>query len=141
MLIVNVTGGNKTQRDLVEDACFFFIKYLMPKVRKIEIDVVLKKITGDAVGYCLQTDTIRDYEIEIDKSLSIKDIVLTLAHEMVHVKQYVNKEMALEGWRWKNAMVKMDTPYIELPWEKEAYKLQAKVAKAYWIAETDSWQN
>jgi hypothetical protein len=135
MHCVTVTGGNKTQRDLVEDACYFFIKHLMPKCRKMEIEIHLKKMTGDAVGYCLMTDTIRDYEIEIDKSLSIKNLILTLAHEMVHVKQYYNREMVAVGWRWKNAMVKNDTPYFELPWEKEAYKMQAKVAKAFWIAE------
>jgi hypothetical protein len=137
MHIVNVYGGNKTKRDLVEDACYFFIKKLMPRLRKIEIDIYIKKMTGDAVGYCMLTDSDRDYEIELANHLDIRDLMVTLAHEMVHVKQYVRKEMDCESaTRWKTNSVAEDTPYYDLPWEKEAYRMQVKLAKSYWSQET-----
>lgn len=135
MLIVNVNGGNLTQRTLIEDVVMFMMKQLMPRIRNIEIDINLKKIGGDVAGYCMQLDTNREFEIEVDKTLSVRDLVLTVCHEMVHVKQYVRKEMDECGRRWKKAEISNDTPYMELPWEKEAYRLQAKLAKAYWTAE------
>lgn len=135
MLIVNVNGGNLTQRTLIEDVVMFMMKQLMPRIRNIEIDINLKKIGGDVAGYCMQLDTNREFEIEVDKTLSVRDLVLTVCHEMVHVKQYVRKEMDERGRRWKKAEISNDTPYMELPWEKEAYRLQAKLAKAYWTAE------
>ena len=137
MHCVTVEGGNKTQRDLANDVIHFMIKYLMPRLRNIEIEVKLSKMKGDAVGYCLMLDTNREFEIEVSKDLSIKDFVLTLCHEMVHVKQYVRKEMDCVGTRWKKHEVPAGTNYMDLPWEKEAYAKQAKLAKAYWIAETE----
>jgi hypothetical protein len=137
MHCVHVQGGNKTKRDLVSDACYFFIKKLMPRIRNIEIEIHIKKMTGDAVGYCMLTDSIRDYEIELANHLDIRDLMVTLAHEMVHVKQYVQKEMDCESaTRWKTSSVSADCPYYELPWEKEAYRLQVNLAKAYWMQET-----
>jgi hypothetical protein len=34
--------------------------------------------------------------------------------------------------RWKNKTVMPGTNYYELPWEKEAYELQASLAKDCW---------
>ena len=106
MHIVEVTGGNRTQRQVAENVVYYMIKKLMPRLRNIEIEVKLKKLTDDdAVGYCMMLDNRRDYLIEVSKDLTIKDFVMTLCHEMVHVKQYVRKEM--DDWngvavaRWK----------------------------------------
>ena len=136
MLIVDVTGSNKTKRDIAYNVVHYMIKQLMPRLRNIEIEVKLITMTGDAVGYCLMADSNRDFELEIDKNLNIKDLVMTLCHEMVHVKQYVRREM--DDWnglavaRWKNKTVMPGTNYYELPWEKEAYELQASLAKDCW---------
>ena len=136
MLIVGVTGSNKTKRDIAYNVVHYMIKQLMPRLRNIENEVKLTALTGDAGGYCLMGDTNRDFELEIDKNLNIKDLVMTLCHEMVHVKQYVRKEM--DDWnglavaRWKNKTVLPNTNYYDLPWEKEAYELQAKLAKMCW---------
>ena len=136
MLIVDVTGSNKTKRDIAYNVVHYMIKRLMPRLRNIEVEVKLKKLDGDCVGYCLMGDNNREFELEIDKNLNIKDLVMTLCHEMVHVKQYVRREM--DDWngvavaRWKNKTVQPGTPYYDLPWEKEAYELQAKLAKQCW---------
>ena len=140
MHIVEVTGGNRTQRQVAENVVYYMIKKLMPRLRNIEIEVKLKKLTDDdAVGYCMMLDHRRDYLIEVSKDLTIKDFVMTLCHEMVHVKQYVRKEM--DDWngvavaRWKGGTVLPNTSYYDLPWEKEAYRLQAKLAKECWNKE------
>ena len=57
----------------------------------------------------------------------------TLAHELVHVKQFARGELdpALQYWKGKNHM---DTEYWQQPWEIEARKLQQKLMKAYMAA-------
>ena len=104
----------------------------------------LKKLTDDdAVGYCMMLDNRRDYLIEVSKDLTIKDFVMTLCHEMVHVKQYVRKEM--DDWngvavaRWKGGTVLPNTSYYD-SWEKEAYRLQAKLAKNVGTRKYSKWQ-
>jgi hypothetical protein len=53
MNYIEVTGGNKFQRDIAEKVVYEMISALMPRVRTLEIDVNIKKLTGDAVGWCL----------------------------------------------------------------------------------------
>tara|TARA_B100000085_G_scaffold112988_1_gene103139 strand:+ start:139 stop:564 length:426 start_codon:yes stop_codon:yes gene_type:complete len=136
MLVVDVVGGNKTQRKIAENVIYFMIKKLMPRLRNIEIECYLKKMSDDTVGYAMMTDNKRSYQIEVSKNIDIKDFVMTICHEMVHVKQYVRNEM--DDWngkgdaRWKKTTVPAGTKYWDLPWEKEAYQMQAKLAEACW---------
>ena len=135
MNVIQVNGGNKFQRAIAEKVVGFCIKELLPRFRTLEIVVNIKKIKGDAVGYCMMEDTNREFEIEVDRELSLKDFITTLTHEMVHVKQYARNEMDDQGMRWKKAKVKKGTNYYDLPWEKEAYKMQDKLAQQVWDAD------
>jgi len=135
MNIVEVTGGNRFQREIAEKVIQFCIKEMMPRVRTLYIELKIKKMTGDAVGYCMMGDDNREIEIECSKDLTLKDFVTTVAHEMVHAKQYYRKEMDGESMRWKKAKVKEGTNYWDLPWEKEAYRLQDKLAQKIWDAD------
>ena len=135
MNIVEVTGGNRFQREIAEKVIQFCIKEMMPRVRTLYIELKIKKMTGDAVGYCMIGDDNREIEIECSKDLTLKDFVTTVAHEMVHAKQYYRKEMDGESMRWKKAKVKEGTNYWDLPWEKEAYRLQDKLAQKIWDAD------
>lgn len=135
MNVIQVNGGNKFQRAIAEKVVGFCIKELLPRFRTLEIVVNIKKIKGDAVGYCMMEDTNREFEIEVDRELSLKDFITTLTHEMVHVKQYARNEMDDQGMRWKKAKVKKGTNYYDLPWEKEAYKMQDKLAQKVWDAD------
>lgn len=60
----------------------------------------------------------------------------TLAHELVHVKQFARKELdpALQYWKGKDHV---NTEYWKQPWEKEARKLQVWLMKVY-MAEFES---
>ena len=94
MHLVEVRGGRKGQRELVEMIVYPLIKHLMPRLRNIEIDIKLVKNlykkTG-AEGFCLQ-DEPRRYELEIDTALGFRDFITTICHEMVHVKQDYRKD-------------------------------------------------
>ena len=61
-------------------------------------------------------------------------IVRTVLHELVHVKQFARGELdsKYKGMRWKTAHVTDDVDYMDLPWEKEAYKMEDKLAAKFW---------
>ena len=136
MNIVEATGGNKTQRDIAVKVVHFMIKKLMPRMRTLDIEIQFKDIKCDAIGYCMMTDDNRSFEIEVDKKISIKELGTTICHEMIHVKQYARKEMddgIVSGRaRWKKKTIAMNTAYYDLPWEKEAYRMQDALANAVW---------
>lgn len=132
MLIVDVVGSNKTKRDIAYNVVYFMLQKLLPRLRNIEIEVKFSKMNDDAVGYCMMLDNNREYQLEISKDLNIKDLVMTICHEMVHVKQYVRNEMKEGQMVWKKKPIASDTKYYDLPWEKEAYSMQASLAKACW---------
>jgi len=50
----------------------------------------------------------------------------TLAHEMVHVKQFARGELSSSLQHWKGRD-HSDTDYWDQPWEKEARRLQNKM--------------
>ena len=136
MNIVEVNGGNKVQREICHKVVSHMIKKLLPKFRTLDITVNLVNIKSDAIGYCMMQDTNREFEIELDRKIGIKEMVQALCHEMVHVKQYARNEMndgIVKGRaRWKTKYINMDTNYWDLPWEKEAYRMEKKLADAIW---------
>jgi len=135
MNIIEVTGGNKFQRAIAEKVVHEMISALLPRFRTLEIEVKIKKLTGDAVGWCMMEDTNREFTIEVANDLTLKDFITTICHEMVHVKQYARKEMDCYGKKWKKKTIPEKTDYYDLPWEKEAYKMQDKLAQLVWDAD------
>ena len=135
MNYIEVNGGNKFQRHIAETVVTQMIKALMPKMKTLEIEVQIKKLTGDAVGWCMMEDTNREFTIEVANNLTLKDLVTTICHEMVHVKQYARKETCGYGEKWKGKKINPKTAYYNLPWEKEAYKMQDKLAQLVWDAD------
>jgi len=135
MNLVEVTGGKKYQRDIAQKVVYAMIDTLMPRMRTLDIEVKIRKISGDAVGYCMQEDTNRMFTIDVQKDLSLRDFITTICHEMVHVKQYARNEMNCYGRKWKTKVISDKVGYYDLPWEKEAYRLQDKLAQEVWDAD------
>lgn len=50
----------------------------------------------------------------------------TLAHEMVHVRQMAKGILKItsKGTFWKGKKYKKSTPYLDLPWERDAFARQ-----------------
>ena len=120
-MFVKVTGGSKSQKQHTQRMVEFCIKKLMPRMKTLDIEVKLCKPTG-ALGYCLELDDHRQFEIEIDKTQPLRRLLETVAHEMVHVKQYARRELhpSKEAWLGKTINPKK-VSYWDLPWEIEAH--------------------
>jgi hypothetical protein len=88
--MITVNGGTRNQRKYAESmAAFVCNKFdISPN-----IEINFCRMTNDAnYGYACHLDD-DDYEVEIKRSLRMRDMLTTLAHELVHVKQYVKGEM------------------------------------------------
>ena len=123
--MIFVTGGNFKQRQITYDLVEFAWKKLMPRIINCEINVILKNMVVYE-GTCIDTD-VRQYEIEISKYLTGDDFITTVFHEMVHVKQYVRKELFSEC----NFYSTRDE-YLNLPWEIEAYQTQETLLEEWY---------
>ena len=82
-------------------------------------------------------DRKREFVIEADNKQGIVQLVTTIVHEMIHVKQWVRNEMD-DGCsgniaRWKSKTIPADTNYYDLPWEKEAYRMETCLANSVWV--------
>jgi len=116
--MIFVEGGSKRQREVTYQAVQFAWAELMPRIKKCIINVELKRLKGYD-GTCLDIGN-REYQIEINKKLSLgDDFLTTIFHEMVHVKQFVRKELFSDVNFYKT-----QEEYMNLPWEIEAYKMQ-----------------
>lgn len=76
----------------------------------------------------------KKYTIEVRKGLEYSDLFTVLAHELVHVHQFAQGRLRsvkkngrwVKTWR-ENGVTKvyeLDHPYMDRPWEVEAFKLE-----------------
>lgn len=140
-MYISVTGcPDNNFRPWVKKAVTFYGESLIPnKNLRNHIGLLVRfsdKLEEQAFssidGYTVSGKP-REFLIEIHSGLGAPETLKTLAHEMVHIKQYVNRELSdywpkktkrtskvTERWKGKNYNSdKMD--YYSFPWEIEAY--------------------
>ena len=77
----------------------------------------------------------RDIMMLVDNSLTAERLLTTLAHEMVHVKQYAKGQLKIvEGRRgsdfvWLGQRVR-NVHYYDMPWEREAFSRERLLANS-----------
>ena len=139
MIEVEVFGArSKKKISFYEAAINHFFFQLMPKRKNINIDLyIVKKLSADA--FC--TELLPTYfMIEIAKELPFLEQIKCLAHEVVHCKQYIKKQLQYKDgnvyWnkqlfenhnltsRTQNDFVTEYDSYVNSPWEKEAFQLE-----------------
>ena len=121
MLCIGVKGARGRKAALIEDAVVFAFQCLMPRVRKeVDIEVVCRRLRG-AEGYELETGD-REFQIDIHNKLKGDDLLTCIFHEVTHVVQDLRKTRTQE-------MEEM--PYLERPYEIEAYEQQEIILKKW----------
>ena len=120
-MTISIKGGTKSQKKYVRSMVKFCSKTLMPRMHTLDITVKLTSPKG-AMGYCLELDDNRTFEIEVDRNMRLRRLLETVAHEMVHVKQYARRELhpVHDTWCGKTYNPKK-VSYWDLPWEIEAH--------------------
>lgn len=92
-------------------------KLLMVKVDKI-----------DSQGVTIPMDSIDTYLVVVNKQ-TITQMGITLAHEMVHVKQMAKGILKshAKGNTWNGKLYTKKTKYLDQPWEQDAFSKQELV--------------
>ena len=133
---LNITGGRKKQRQVVEHVVKWSIKKLnLHRIRTLNLTFSIKTLKS-LYGQLEQLDDKRrEFSVVLDKNVDTKDLIRTVIHEMVHIKQYIRKEMDSEivgsRMRWKSKTYPYDIKYDDMPWEKEANRLETKYGNEY----------
>lgn len=132
---VHITGKaeNLTNKE-IRSAVFFYLKRLLGDnmAKKMTVDIIVDKDllrTFDMYANIspLEADPRpKHFEVEIDAKLSKKQFLVSLAHEMIHLKQFAKNQMKdLEKpqmTRWMGKYYKEENiNYWARPWEIEAH--------------------
>jgi len=123
----------KLGTDTLNKVLDFAEKYLKlnPKL-EIHIDFIrTKKFLGQYEGIDEHGET---HYIDISENESQEDIIRSIFHELVHVRQTDDGDLSLDGNSWKGFLYRtkeMEVEYDHLPWEKEAAELEEKMWRIY----------
>ena len=83
--MIYINGGSRNQRKYA----LSLATYICQKF-DIEptVEINFRRMTNDeCFGYCTELED-GEYEVDIKRTLNMRAMLCTLAHEMVHVKQY-----------------------------------------------------
>ena len=118
-------------------AHFFAFQLLSPQMLpNIELEIVMKTKIED-LGNCAIVEfndwyKAREFEIQLKRHRSLKNTLLTLAHEMVHLKQFAKGELNDANTTWKGQEIDTDVvEYSDWPWEIEANTLELVLYDRY----------
>jgi hypothetical protein len=118
---MNIRVANCIDKDFkhfIVDSTRYFISELLPKniYDELNIDIrFYKKLKEYGLTYYTEPNTIL---IKLRKNMSVKNIFETLAHELVHAKQFVLGQIDNDLDTWYGKKVTCD--YMFQPWEVEA---------------------
>jgi|TARA_B110000503_G_scaffold75014_1_gene115793 hypothetical protein len=120
MYYVTYAKPKKISNKLMDNIVVFAYDFLnIEEIIEIDFDDDFE----DRGGYCDFTED--EIIIGINPKQTKAEIIRTLFHEMVHVKQYVRGQLLHNDddtsmWNGREC----DLPYWERPWEKEAYEYE-----------------
>jgi hypothetical protein len=119
-------------KELLVEACNLYASRLMSKrlYQTLHINIKFEDIlrTEKLEGECVWEDDNRrpkEYTIRLHTFKSARKILIALAHEFVHVKQFAKGELVdymskgIIAWKREKFNFSL-TNYNDMPWEKEA---------------------
>ena len=133
---VNISGkAENISNKEIRHAVFFYTKKLLGNslAKKITLDIIIDKELLKNFEMFANISPIeadprpKHYEMEIDAKLTKKQFLVSLAHEIIHLKQFAKNQMRdLESkkmTRWMgDYYVEDNINYWRRPWEVEAHK-------------------
>lgn len=129
MKIKIVNCPDRDFKPYVEEAISFYAEQLIPDGRirnrcttKVRFNHKISDYGVASVEACNAKNQPRKFLIEIHPGIGVRAILETLAHEMVHVKQYIMGETNDQLSVWRGRKLDSDAiDYWDHPWELDAY--------------------
>lgn len=137
---IKIYGNTKNRRKTIRKATQWMISYVMGDrlANNVSVDISFfsdMKLSSHGEMWWIDTNSRpRYFEIVLNRNLSDRQLLKTLAHEVIHVNQYVTGDLKdfvcvkSQHSKWKKRYIKTDgvgrIPYRQLPWEIEAFRDQ-----------------
>lgn len=138
-----VESSSESVKNRIHNMAMFYAVLL--KLQRFTPTVTIRQIRGlkKEVGAFGQTTSLLHFgntvEILLDANISCSQLMSTLAHEMVHVKQIVSGLLKTEikcvkgggleqRLYWKGRDL-TDTQYLDRPWEKQAFSKESLLVR------------
>jgi hypothetical protein len=147
-MIVKIKGKNEkiSRKELLFATKYFAINLMSERLCKN----LTINLTCDINHYCHGSSVWvdsnhkpREFDVTVNARLGKRTQLITLAHEMVHVKQHATNElknmlMRRED-RWQGRYIKEDEMhYFEKPWEVEAFGRELGLYQMYMQLKRDN---
>lgn len=127
MIYEVINKSKRIESVLLDSAVSFACSYL-----KLDTDIVIEFETLQKYqcGFCDYDEEFNEAIVTVAKRLSQEEIIRTVFHELVHVKQYETGRLK-HNRIWKGKLFESDD-YENFPWELEAYELEEKMMKTFY---------
>lgn len=116
----------KVDAALIDKAVSFACRYLDLNDIDAELMIEFESLKKHQCGFCDYDD--EEIVVTIAKRLSVREILLTLFHEMIHVYQYASGRLE-HGSKWLGEVY--NCAYEELPWEIEAHAMEKTMMEKF----------
>lgn len=133
---------NKQTKQMLLKAAMFYLEQLKITESIKPIDITISLIDLDAKGYCDFNEDYKYPEVTIfldSKITSRNDLLTTLAHECVHAKQFLKRELKFDGKNgyWKKTLYESQNQEVDnnSPWEAEAYGREEELFRNFELHE------
>ena len=128
-------ASNKLESYVINAVEFAMVKFFnLDELEDISVDVDFTDL--DVEGHCIDGGD-GDFSIEVQKGLPMREKMIVLMHELVHMKQHIAGELDFGGLiidkdglkckmtTWMGEEFDEDgTDYFDRPWEIEAFGRQ-----------------
>lgn len=132
---ITVLARSQKKRELIKSVASLFAEIL--NVDKSKFALTIGTVAGLAKADRMNGAVVllgdRKIFLSLDSKLSLEQLIQTLAHEMVHVKQYAKGQLKIvypnrgkSYFTWLGKKYK--TNYYESPWELEAFSRERILA-------------
>ena len=134
MMQIKCTGGTKNQKKYAKSIALFCAGKLMHRnlidniSLQIKFSKTLYKDCGNLGNITWEDDNYkpREFVMEIDNTVRLRRVLESVAHEMVHLKQFAKGEMrdmmTADKTEWfGQTLHSRSHDYYDLPWEIEAH--------------------
>lgn len=130
-----VDSRSSMRANLINVAAQFYAREL--NMENLTTNISIRTVRGlrKTLGFRGAITQLSRYElsIAIDSQLDIEDLFTTLAHEMVHAKQYARGQLksviTKNGnltYQWLGYIY--ESEYVDSPWEQEAFRRERLLA-------------
>ena len=145
---VRIDNARWTQFLLLRDGVLYFARKLKgfqrQKVR-VRVELVKGLQQSEKCRAAAHQNSARSYHVRIDSKLKPLAMIRCLAHEMIHVNQWLTGKMEdlqrRYRVRWgKRIYVQNRLRYKDHPWEREAYRHDVKLAQSFIDFHTSGWR-